>query len=202
MICKKALFPMFCVGLLVSAPGVAEEAKTQASNAPPAPATATTDPLAAVPSASPADVESIDAIVKTLYAVISGDAGVKRDWDRFRSLFYPDARMIPTGVNAETKKVVARVSMLDTYIERSSPFMEKNGFHEAEIARRVEQYGNIAHVFSTYTSRYKLTDPKPFARGINSIQLLNDGTRWWILSVAWSSETPEHPIPPQYLVTP
>jgi len=155
--------------------------------------------LAAVPAAAPADVSSPEAIVTALYSVISGDAGVKRDWKRFHSLFYPGARTIPTGMNPETKKAGARIDSLEEYIRKNRSFLEDDGFHEVEVARRMERFGNIAHVLSTYESRHKLSDPKPFMRGINSIQLLNDGSRWWILSVAWSQETPDHPIPAKYL---
>ena len=42
---------------------------------------------AAMPAAHPQDVASVDAIIAALYDVISGDSGVVRDWDRFRSLF-------------------------------------------------------------------------------------------------------------------
>lgn len=151
-----------------------------------------------VAEANPADVGSMDAILKSVYAVISGDAGVKRDWNRFRSLFYPGARLVPTGKNREGK-ITGRVITPEEYVERSAPFLEKEGFHEREIARRTELYGNIAHVFSTYDSKHKVSDEKPFARGINSIQLLNDGNRWWILTIAWSSETPDAPLPKKYL---
>ena len=148
--------------------------------------------------ANPADVASMDAIIKSVYSVISGDAGVKRDWNRFRSLFYPGARLIPTGKNREGK-IGGRVITPEEYIERSGPFLEKEGFHEREIARRVETFGHITHVFSTYDSKHKVSDEKPFARGINSIQLFNDGKRWWVLTIAWSSETPDAPIPNKYL---
>ena len=57
------------------------------------------DPFSLLPAPKPADVASVDAIVAALYDVISGDPGIERDWDRFRSLFYPGARMIPTGKN-------------------------------------------------------------------------------------------------------
>ncbi|MEP6923996.1 MAG: hypothetical protein ABI954_06005 [Pyrinomonadaceae bacterium] len=160
--------------------------------------TATPNPFASIPAANPADVSSIDAIVKALYSVISGDAGVKRDWNRFRSLFYPNAKMIPTGKNKEGK-VGGRYFTPEEYIERSAPFLEKEGFHETGIAQRVEQFGNIAHVFTTYESKHKLADEKPFMRGINSIQLVNDGTRWWVMNIAWSQETPESPLPEKYL---
>ena len=149
--------------------------------------------------ANPADVSSIDAIMKAVYEVISGDAGVKRDWDRFRTLFHKDARLIPTGKNPNTGVTGARAFTAEEYITRSAPLMEKDGFFEKETARRADVYGNIAQVFSTYESRHKATDEKPFARGINSFQLLNDGKRWWIITIFWSGETPENPIPKKFL---
>lgn len=151
-----------------------------------------------VKAANSADVASLDAIMKAVYDVISGDAGQKRDWDRFRTLFHKDARMIPSGKNKEGI-VGARAFTPEEYITRSSPFMEKEGFYEREIARRTDVYGNIAQVFSTYESFHKKDDKTPFARGINSFQLLNDGTRWWVVTIYWQSESPENPIPSKYL---
>ena len=94
--------------------------------------------------ADPADVGSLDAIMKAVYAVISGDAGQARNWDRMRSLFHKDARLIPAGQN-KAGVVGARAFTVEEYIERSKPFMEKEGFFESELARRVETYGHIAH---------------------------------------------------------
>ena len=159
----------------------------------------TPDPFASIPAANPVDVASLDATIKALYNVISGDAGTTRDWNRFRSLFYPGARLIPTGINPTTKQGVGRVFTPEEYIERSSPRMAKEGFYESEIARRVETFSTITHVFSTYESKHKPTDEKGFQRGVNSIQLLNDGKRWWILTVVWSGETSETPLPEKYL---
>jgi hypothetical protein len=157
-------------------------------------------PASPAPAAAPApaDVASPEAIVTALYDVISGDAGVERDWDRFRSLFHPTARLMPSGVNAEGVGV-ARSITPDEYIQRSSPLLMRDGFHEREIARRSERFGHMMHVWSTYESLHSLPDPAPFARGINSIQLFHDGTRWWILSVYWLGETPAVPLPPEYL---
>jgi len=111
-------------------------------------------------AANPADVSSIDAIMKAVYDVISGGAGQKRDWDRFRTLFHKDARMIPSGKNPQTGVVSARTFTPEEYITRSSPFMEKEGFFEREIARRADIFGNIAQVFSTYASFHKADDKK------------------------------------------
>ena len=149
--------------------------------------------------ADPKDVGSIDAIMKAVYDVISGDAGKARDWDRFRSLFYKDARLIPSGTNPETKITAARVLTPEDYITRSGPRLEKDGFHEREVSRHVDQYGNIAQVFSTYASFHKADDKDPFMRGINSFQLFNDGKRWWVVTIYWQAETKEVPIPKEYL---
>lgn len=149
--------------------------------------------------ANPADVSSIDQIMKAVYDVISGGAGQKRDWDRFRTLFHKDARLIPSGKNAQTGVIGARAFTPEEYITRSAPFMEKEGFFEREIARRVDAYGSIAQVFSAYESLHKADDKKPFARGINSFQLLNDGKRWWVVTIYWQAETPENPLPKEYL---
>lgn len=149
--------------------------------------------------ANPADVASIDSIIKAVYDLISGDAGKARDWDRFRTLFYKDARLIPSGKNPQTGIVGATALSPEDYVKRAEPAFLKDGFFEKEIANRKEIYGNIAQVFSTYESFRKSDEKKPFMRGINSFQLLNDGKRWWILSIFWQAETPENPIPKKYL---
>jgi hypothetical protein len=154
--------------------------------------------------ANPADVGSIDAIITAAYDGISGPAGKKRDWDRERSLYYPGARLIPTAMKAgadpnEVVDLVPNLLDVDGFIARVEPFFEKSGFYEKEIARRTEQFGRIAHVWSTYESRYSEDDAEPFMRGINSIQLFNDGKRWWIVNIYWQQESAEHPIPDEYL---
>lgn len=159
---------------------------------------ATASPTPQLPAADAKDVATMDAIIAALYDVISGPAGQKRNWDRFRSLFVPGARLIPTFPRP-TGEVISRVATPEEYIQRSAPLLEKNGFFEREISRRVEKFGNIAHIFSTYDSRHKAEDEKPFARGINSIQLMNDGKRWWIVTVFWQGEDEKNPLPAEYL---
>lgn len=174
---------------------------TQAQDKPtPTPSPAPTPQPAAAPgpAANPADVGSIDAIIAAVYDVISGPAGKKRDWARMRSLFVPGARLIPTGPR-RTGGYGSRVLTVDEYIEGSSLFFEKEGFYEREISRATDQFGQIAHVFSTYDSKHAPEDAKPFARGINSIQLMNDGTRWWIVTIFWQGEDEKHPLPEKYL---
>jgi hypothetical protein len=152
----------------------------------------------ATPAANPSDVASIDAIVAALYDVISGPTGKKRDWDRMRSLFVVGARLIPTGPRP-AGGYGSRVLSVDEYIARAEPFFEKEGFYEREAARTAEQFGQIGHIFSTYESRHAPDDARPFQRGINSIQLMNDGKRWWIVTIFWQAEDEKTPLPEKYL---
>ena len=147
-------------------------------------------------TARPGDVDSIDHIIAAVYDVISGPAG-PRDWDRFRSFYYSGARMIPS--RRDDKGIItARVSSPDEYATRAQDFFSKEGFFENSVANRIEEWDHIAHVWSTYESRHAKGE-KPFARGINSFQLFNDGSRWWILTVYWEGEDPTHPLPEKYL---
>jgi hypothetical protein len=147
-------------------------------------------------TAEPGDVESIDVIVAALYDVISGPAGEARDWNRMRSLFIPGGRLMPVGPRGPGAAGM-RILEVNDYIALSGATLERVGFTERELARRTERFGHIAHVFSTYEGRAETEDL--VVRGINSIQLVNDGTRWWVISVFWEAETPDNPLPAEYV---
>ncbi len=157
-------------------------------------------PPTTIPAANPADVKSMESIVAALYDVISGPAGQKRDWNRFRSLFMPGARLIPMSRRLEGD-YAGRVLTPEDYIARTEPFFAKESFYEKEVARRVEHWSHIAQVFSTYESRHAQKET-PFMRGINSIQLMNDGQRWWIVTVLWEQESRDNPLPAEMLHSP
>jgi hypothetical protein len=150
------------------------------------------------PVAKPEDVSSPEAILAAVYSVISGPKGQPRDWDRMRSLFVPDARLIPasTGKDGHTDAIILTI---DGYIARSSGRMTTSGFFEHSIHNEIEQFGNIVQIWSTYESRHNADDPAPFARGINSFQLLKDGDRYWVVNIFWDAESPTRPIPAKYL---
>ena len=155
----------------------------------------------AAPPARAADVASMDAIIAAVYDVISGPAGQQRDWDRMRSLFVPDARLIPTIYRPDSTPRLL-VWSVDQYIDVAGPRLEQNGFFEREVARTTERYGGVVQAFSTYESRHTASDPQPFARGINSFQLWYDGARWWVVTIYWEAERPGNPIPERYLQQP
>jgi hypothetical protein len=143
-------------------------------------------------------VKTLDSTLETLYSVISGEKGEARDWPLMRYLFHPDAKLIPSGKNQEGI-IGARYLTVNDYIESSGNWLVENGFFEKEIHRVVNNFGNITQVFSTYESFRSEADDTPFMRGINSIQLLNDGNRWWIINIYWTQESTENPIPQEYL---
>ncbi|HKS05222.1 MAG TPA: hypothetical protein VJR92_02825 [Gemmatimonadaceae bacterium] len=145
-----------------------------------------------------ADVASLDAIVAAYYDVQSGPRGTPRNWDRFSSLFASDARL--TRVRGEGADRRPSVMTPDDYRSIVTIDLEQ-GVFAREVSRKVEQFGSVAQVFSTYEYRRMATDSTAFARGINSLQLMNDGTRWWITSVSWDEERANNRIPAKYLPT-
>lgn len=145
------------------------------------------------------DVASIDSIIRALYASITFREGEKSDWKRLSSLFFPIARMVYKRPDGVVESVDVK-----TFISNSQKIIKKKklkAFNERELARMVDTFGSIAHAFSTYESRYSESDIVPFARGINSIQLLQDKGRWWVVSIFWANERTEGAIPTVYLGT-
>lgn len=154
--------------------------------------------------ASAADSASVDAIVSALYASVSHPAGGSPDFDRMRRIFHYVGMLVPPKAPGAPDFRVMDVDQFSERFEKSVAERKQKGeaptgFFEREIGRRTDSFGNVCHVFSAYEARRAAADEKPFVRGINSIQLLNDGRRWWIMSVVWDTERPDNPIPAQYL---
>ena len=184
-----SIFPSkfgLAVCCLAAALAVSAERESQAGQEPTAKA-------APEVKARPADVGSLEAILASLYDSISGPMG-SRDWNRLRGLFLPGARLIPS-VHGADGTTAARVLSVEEFIKVVEPRIKQEGFFEQEIHRRVDRFGAVAHVFSTYESRRALSDAQPFARGINSIQLFFDGQRWWVVTILWDSERPNSRYP-------
>jgi len=186
--------------LLVAAP-LAAQIKAPSAN--PLPGSLATHPN--WPAAAPADVDTIDHLMAALYDVISGPAGQQRDWDRFRSLFLPDARMgviSPDQLAAADKPARKGDAFLftpDTYIERDDPVFKTMSFVERTVANRIETFGNLTSVWSTYESRKAPSDTKPFERGINTLQIVHARGRYWIANIMWDDESHGDTLPDKYL---
>jgi hypothetical protein len=198
------------LSLVCSVPWLALEADAQqaAAETPPAPPPLI-GTLASHPdwpaARNPSDVDTVDHLVNSLYDVISGAAGKPRDWERFRSLFLPDGRIgVVRTANADAKdarapKVDAFLLTPEMYVKRDDPYFRAHGFFERSIANRVEVFGNLVAVWSTYESRHNEGDGQPFARGINSIQIVRAHDRFWIASVLFDEERPGLKLPDTYL---
>ncbi len=149
-------------------------------------------------SAAPSDVSSVPAVIHAIYDAISGPAGKRRDYDRFRSLFGPEARLLRVVHKPDGSRSLS-VWTIDEWVAKEGPQLDKADFYEREVANQTDQFGDIAHVLSTYESRKSPSDPKTLERGVNSMQFRFDGKRWWCVSVLWTDERPDLPLPARYL---
>jgi hypothetical protein len=133
------------------------------------------------------DPAAIGAAVDEMYAMISGPKG-PRDWSRQANCFHPEARQIRTFIGADGR-AECRIMSLDDYARDTSPFFAENDFYEVETGRRIDLFGNIAHVWSAYKARTALEDAEPERRGMNSIQLFKDPDLGWrIVAMIWDNE--------------
>ncbi|HWL87683.1 MAG TPA: hypothetical protein VNO21_17885 [Polyangiaceae bacterium] len=147
-------------------------------------------------TAHPEDVLSIDAIIGAMYDVLSGPAGQPRQWSRDRDLYVPDVRFFIMSAN-ENHEAVLRIVSQPEFVELYDRTLTEKGFYEKEIHRETQRFGNMAHVFSTYESRQTAGGPVT-NRGINSVELVYHGHRWWIASIVWDDERPDNPIPDEF----
>lgn len=197
---------LLCVLMMGAALGAGAARAGELASAAPAAAVPAAPPAAhavepalqPVQAAPDAHLATLDGILAALYGTISGAAGAPRDWERLRSLFTHEGRMVVHGPN-KSGDITTRVLTVSDYISRVTPVFAKEGFYESELARTTETFGQIAHVFSTYEARHAADEAQPFMRGVNSIQLVNDGQRWWIQSLVWQAESDKTPLPARYL---
>ncbi len=145
--------------------------------------------------ADPKDVSTIDGIIKAFYETISGGKGVPRQWSRDRTLYMPDVRFV--GMSEDKGKIKAGIMNHQQYVNATNEFFVSEGFTERELNRIVRRFGNIAHVFSVYEFMTEGKTEK--TRGVNSIELYWDGTRWWISAVSWDEERAGNRIPKEFL---
>ena len=183
---------LFCVSLLLASVLAAQTAKP-----PVAPGRA---PTAA------GDHATVDSAIAALYDSVSHGPDAEPDWKRMRNLFLPVGMLIPPKPARDDIFTVLDVDGFQERVQKGAAAAKARGestaFFEKEVARRTDCFGNVCQAFSTYEARRSPTDEKPFARGINSIQLVRDDTGWHVASVVWDTERPDNPIPPAYQASP
>lgn len=143
-----------------------------------------------------ADTKSVESILSALYYVISGEPNQPRDWDRFRNLFKPEGRLIPTRKD-DNGSLVIKALTPEEYVQLFQSRIP-TGFFERELSRKIETFGTVTHVFSTYETKEKKDGPVT-NRGINSIQLFYDNNRYYIVNIFWCAESMGFELPKKYL---
>ncbi|MEP6494268.1 MAG: hypothetical protein ABJF01_16415 [bacterium] len=141
------------------------------------------------------DLSSPEGVVLAGYALISGRATETRDWALFRSLHAPNARLMPVSTTGDD--VAVESFDVDAYIDSRTTMLAAADFFEQEVARRVNRFQDVAHVWSAYEAR-RAHDADPFLRGVNSVQVVHRAGRWWILTVFWQAVAPDAPAPDDF----
>ena len=133
------------------------------------------------------DEDAIGAVIDEMYDMISGPAG-PRDWSRQANCFLPEARQVRTFVDADGRAGMKAMGP-DEYARDVTPFFMANPFFEVETGRRIDVFGNMAHVWSNYEARTSPDAADVERRGINSIQLFrHPDFGWRIVAMIWDNE--------------
>jgi len=143
-------------------------------------------------SENPVEAQSIDTIIPALYQTVSGKAGSKKNWSLLKALFAETASVTPV-FHASGGEMNAKISTVDEFIALNKTIFKDQDFFETEVSRKTFTFGHMANILSHYESRDAM-GAEPYAQGINSFQLLNDGRRWCVISVTWDSHSTDHPI--------
>ena len=151
-------------------------------------------PLLAQTTPSCPSTATLPDLIKAVDEAVSGPGN--KDRTCLRQILTPDARLIPVG-KGQDGKWAPHVLTVDDYVTRVAKRGDKV-FYERQVKYSVEQYGHIAHLWTTYEVR-DTPDGKAEIRGINSMQAVYDGAQWRLIEILWQAETPDEPIPAKYL---
>ena len=139
------------------------------------------------------DDAKIGAVIDEMYASISGPAG-PRDWSRQANCFLPEARQVRTWIDEGGRAQMLAMNP-EEYAANTTPFFAANPFYEIETERRIDRFGNMAHVWSHYEARTSPDAADLERRGINSIQLFNHPEHGWrIIHMIWDNEREGNPL--------
>ena len=146
--------------------------------------------------ASNADELALRAIVQDVYAIVSGDKGQPRDWDRLRKHFVEGGTMHVSMQRGE--RIAAAKFDVEQFIAMANQNSQQQAFYEAPLVTRVEAFSGVGHAWSSYTARSQ-KDGDPFARGVNCFTFVKTKDGWRIATIAWSEETDTVKLPAELL---
>lgn len=137
-----------------------------------------------------------EGLIRALYDMVSFGPGPEPDWNMFRPVFLPDALL----VTAPGRTRPMQSMDVDGFIDDWKSFfrqagLEEKGFSETIAALDVTEFGGLAHAFVIFEPLVGGTDRSRLVRGLDSIELAWDGTRWWIAAITTDFEGPGKTIP-------
>lgn len=147
------------------------------------------------------DYESVEGVMTELYASVTRAPGEPFPWDRLRAIMLPGATMLPQRAQTQGE---SRLLTVDEFIEWIDEAWDPvigtaadQGFFEQQTNLIVEEFGDVAHAFTTY-EKGPFEPRQIIGRGVNSVQLVKRDGRWWVLSITWDEENTSGPLPPRY----
>jgi hypothetical protein len=145
------------------------------------------DDSSSSPSLDELEQVELDTLMRDFYSVISFEEGGAPDWARMATLFSPYARITRVTPEAIDYLDLAGFRNLAEELIEVGAF---TSFYEHELARRTDRYGQVTHIASAYETKISATADDYIERGINSLQLVRDGSQWRILSLCWDDHAP------------
>jgi hypothetical protein len=147
------------------------------------------------------DYQTVEGVMTELYAAVTRAPGKPFEWNRLRAIMLPNGVMLPQRRQTQNQDRMMSVDSFISWIDRGwKPIIgtpQDQGFFERQTNLVVEQYGDIAHAFTTY-EKGPYEPRRVQARGINSVQLVKREGRWWILAITWDEENSAGPLPERY----
>ncbi len=127
---------------------------------------------------------TLENLMAAMYRSVSGpERGLDNELQRL--VFAPDARLTRTGKNDDGS--VWRQDMnLDEYEADTREFLAATDFYEIETAQQVMYSAPFAYLLSEYVAKANPAADEVILEGVNSVQCLFDGARWWVTQLTWN----------------
>lgn len=148
------------------------------------------------------DVSTTDGVVSALYRAVSFAPGGEPDWSVLRTLLLPDAVLAQPVRGSDEVELLTVDEFIGRFRHDLEAFeMRKTGFHERIERVETTSFGRIAHCLVVFEVRKDPAVADPLGRGVDSIELVHTGGRWWIAAIATEHEGPNRPIPGAFEAT-
>ena len=157
---------------------------------------AATAGAAAEEQAAGPDVSTVDGVVAALYQAVSFAPGSEPDWATLRTLLLPNAVIAQPVRASDEVELLSVDAFIGRFKEDLATFkMRDTGFWETVARVETTTFGRIAQSFVVFEPRTDPSSAEPAGRGVDSIELIRTGGRWWIAAITTEHERPGRAIP-------